>query len=171
MDWTPYIAGVGIGVLSWVAFLLSNKPLGCSTAYTRTSGMIERIFRGKKTDEKPYYQTFAPLVDWEWMLVAGVVLGAFVASVMLGGFSFEWVPTLFGDTFGYDTGLRLAVALVGGILMGLGSRWAGGGARAATGSAVPSACDIRLDCRCRLFCVGYCDSVPSLRGGAVVRRK
>jgi uncharacterized protein len=60
------------------------------------------------------------------MLVAGVVLGAFVASVMLGGFSFEWVPTLFGDTFGYDTGLRLAVALVGGILMGLGSRWAGG---------------------------------------------
>jgi uncharacterized protein len=53
MDWTPYIAGVGIGVLSWVAFLLSNKPLGCSTAYTRTSGMIERIFRGKRRTKNP----------------------------------------------------------------------------------------------------------------------
>ncbi len=126
MDWTPYIAGAGIGILSWIAFLLSNKPLGCSTAYTRTSGMIERIFRGKKTDEKLYYLMFAPIIDWEWMLVAGVFLGAFATSVVLGGFSFEWVPTLFGDTFGYDTGVRLAVALAGGILMGLGSRWAGG---------------------------------------------
>jgi len=126
MDWTPYIAGAGIGVLSWAAFLLSNKPLGCSTAFSRTSGMIERLFRGRKTDEKPYYRKFALVVDWEWMLVAGVVIGAFITSVIVGGFSFEWVPTLFGDTFGYDTGLRLAVAFAGGILMGLGSRWAGG---------------------------------------------
>ena len=126
MDWTPYIAGAGIGILSWIAFLLSNKPLGCSTAYARTSGMIERLLKGKKTTEKPYYQIFAPEIDWEWMLVAGVFFGAFGASMLLGGFSFEWVPTLFGDTFGYDTKLRLAVALAGGILMGLGSRWAGG---------------------------------------------
>ncbi|MBT8506864.1 hypothetical protein AZH53_00265 [Methanomicrobiaceae archaeon CYW5] len=126
MEWTPYIAGAGIGILSWVAFLLSNKPLGCSTAYARTSGMIERLFRGKKTEEKPYYRKFAPVVDWEWMLVAGVFLGAFAAAMLTGGFALEWVPTLFGDTFGYDTALRLAVAFAGGILMGLGSRWAGG---------------------------------------------
>lgn len=126
MDWTPYLAGAGIGCLSWAAFLLSNRPLGCSTAYARTSGMIERLFRGRRTEEKPYYQKFPPVVDWEWMLVAGVFVGAFASAVATGGFALTWVPSLFGDAFGYDMGLRLAVAFVGGILMGLGSRWAGG---------------------------------------------
>jgi uncharacterized membrane protein YedE/YeeE len=126
MDWMPYISGIGIGLLSWVAFLLSNKPIGCSTAYARTSGMIERLFRGKKTDNKPYYQKFPPVIDWEWMLVLGVVLGAFATSLITGGFRIEWVPTVFGDTFGYDPLLRWIVALIGGVLMGLGSRWAGG---------------------------------------------
>lgn len=126
MDLTPYLAGAGIGCLSWAAFLLSDRPLGCSTAYARTSGMIERLFRGRRTDDKPYYRKFRPEIDWEWMLVAGVFVGAFLAAVATGGFALTWVPSLFGDTFGYDTGLRLAVAFVGGILMGLGSRWAGG---------------------------------------------
>lgn len=126
MDLTPYLAGAGIGCLSWAAFLLSDRPLGCSTAYARTSGMIERLIRGRRTDDKPYYRKFRPEIDWEWMLVAGVFVGAFLAAVATGGFALTWVPSLFGDTFGYDTGLRLAVAFVGGILMGLGSRWAGG---------------------------------------------
>jgi len=126
MDPTPYLAGAGIGLLSWIAFLLSDKPLGCSTAYARTSGMIERLIRGRRTEDKPYYRKFRPEIDWEWMLVAGIFVGAFLAAIATGGFALTWVPPLFGDTFGYDTGLRLAVAFAGGILMGLGSRWAGG---------------------------------------------
>ena len=80
--WSPYIAGAGIGILCWFTFLLSDKPIGCSTAFTRTSGMIERIFRGSKVSEKPYYKKFTPTIDWEWMLVLGVVIGAFVSSMI-----------------------------------------------------------------------------------------
>lgn len=36
------------------------------------------------------------------------------------------VPPFFKEIFGDDAILRLAVALVGGILMGQGARWAGG---------------------------------------------
>jgi len=54
--WSPYIVGVGIGVLSWLTFLLSDKPIGCSIAFARTSGMIERLFRGSKVMDKPYYK-------------------------------------------------------------------------------------------------------------------
>ena len=39
--WSPYVAGAGIGILSWLAFLLSDKGIGCSTAFARTAGMIE----------------------------------------------------------------------------------------------------------------------------------
>lgn len=126
MDWIPYLAGAGIGILSWFAFLISDKPLGCSTAYANTSGMIERLFRGKKAGEKEYYKKIKLGIDWQWMLVAGIVAGAFITSIIIGGFSLEWVPSAFGDHFGYDPALRWIVAIIGGILMGLGARWAGG---------------------------------------------
>ncbi|OGP90477.1 MAG: hypothetical protein A2156_16000 [Deltaproteobacteria bacterium RBG_16_48_10] len=54
-QWSPYVVGIGIGVLSWLAFLLSDKPIGCSTAFSRTSGMLERLFRGGAVAEKAYY--------------------------------------------------------------------------------------------------------------------
>ena len=124
--WSPYAVGIGIGILSWVTFVLSNKPIGCSTAFTRTSGMIEKLFRGRKVEEKPYYKQFAPEIDWEWMLVVGVVIGAFISAQLSQQFAANWVPEAWAAVFGGSPIARWIVALVGGILMGLGARWAGG---------------------------------------------
>jgi len=124
--WSPYVVGMGIGVLSWFTFLLSDRPIGCSTAYARTSGMIERLFRGKKVNEKMYYQKFAPTVDWEWMLVLGVFFGSFLSAIFSGQFRGEWVPAAWASSFGANSVARWIVALAGGILMGIGARWAGG---------------------------------------------
>jgi uncharacterized membrane protein YedE/YeeE len=124
--WSPYVVGIGIGVLSWAAFLLSDKPLGCSTAFSRTSGMIERLFRGSKVQEKLYYKKFTPAVDWEWMLVLGVFIGAFFSAKLSGQFQGDWVPTKWAATFGNTPFARWIVALIGGIVMGIGARWAGG---------------------------------------------
>ena len=57
-EWSPYAVGVGIGLLSCAAFLLSDKPIGCSTAFARTSGMLEQLFRGKKVREMAYQRSF-----------------------------------------------------------------------------------------------------------------
>ncbi len=124
--WSPYAVGAGIGLLSCLAFLLSDKPLGCSTAFARTSGMLERIFRGKRTLEKAYYQKFTPSVDWEWMLVAGLIAGAYLSSAISGDFQVLWVPDVWRAGAGDGKLLRWIVALAGGILIGFGSRWAGG---------------------------------------------
>ena len=34
-QWSPYAVGAGIGLLSCLTFLLSDKALGCSTAFAR----------------------------------------------------------------------------------------------------------------------------------------
>ncbi len=125
-QWSPYAVGIGIGVLSWVAFVLSDKPLGCSTAFTRTSGMIEKLLRGQKVHDKPYYQKFAPVVDWEWMLVIGVIVGAFLSSSLSGTRGLEWVPVRWEASVGGNAVVRWAAALLGGVIMGVGARWAGG---------------------------------------------
>ncbi len=125
-QWSPYAVGIGIGLLSCVAFLLSDKPIGCSTAFSRTSGMIEGLFRGKKVGDKAYYKKFSPSIDWEWMLVAGIFVGAFISAMLSGEFRAEWVPAKWSSIFGNSAFLRWGGALVGGIVMGVGARWAGG---------------------------------------------
>ena len=125
-QWSPYIVGIGIGILSWIAFVLSDKPLGCSTAYARSSGMIERILRGDKVLEKPYYQKFAPVVDWEWMLVIGIVIGAFISAKVSGQFQLQWIPEAWATGFGSSVFFRIIISLIGGIVLGFGARWAGG---------------------------------------------
>jgi uncharacterized membrane protein YedE/YeeE len=124
--WSPYAVGAGIGVLSWFAFLLSNKPIGCSTAFARSSGMLERLVRGQLVNEKEYYVKFPAEIDWEWMLVVGVVIGAFLSALLSGQLAVEWVPGRWAAAFGHTPLARWVTALAGGFLMGLGSRWAGG---------------------------------------------
>jgi len=124
--WSPYAVGVGIGVLSWLTFLLSNKPLGCSTAFVRSAGLVERWFRGRKVDEKPYYQQFKPQIDWEWMLVCGVLVGALASSLLSGQFQWAWVPAKWAAEVGTGAAGRWVVALAGGFCVGFGARWAGG---------------------------------------------
>jgi len=124
--WSPYIVGIGVGLLNCLAFILSDKYIGCSTAFARTSGMIEKAFPGSKINEKPYYKKFGPVVEWEWMLVLGVIGGAFISAKLSGQFQLLWVLPLWATAFGESALRRFIGALIGGILMGLGARWAGG---------------------------------------------
>jgi uncharacterized protein len=124
--WSPYAVGFGIGLLSCLTFLLSDKPIGCSTAYSRTAGMIERLFRGSKVLEKTYYKKFSPSIDWEWMLVLGIFMGAFISAKLSGQFRFAWIPARWADAFGGGVFIRWVAAFIGGIFLQFGARWAGG---------------------------------------------
>lgn len=125
-QWSPYLVGIGIGILSCFAFLLSDKPLACSTTFTRTSGMIEKLFKGKKTEENPYYKRFPPVIEWQWMLVLGVFIGAFFSAKLSGQFHYSWVPSQWEALAGNTPFIRWGTALIGGMIMGMGARWADG---------------------------------------------
>jgi uncharacterized membrane protein YedE/YeeE len=125
-QWSPYAVGIGIGILSWITFLISDKPIGASSAYARTSGMIEKLFRGQKTEEKPYYQKYAPTIDWGWMLVLGIILGAFLSAQLSDSFELKMLPFGWVQHFGNTPFLRWFTALAGGFFLGFGARWAGG---------------------------------------------
>jgi uncharacterized protein len=124
--WSPYVVGALIGVLSWAAFLLSDKPLGVSGAYARTAGLVEEKLEGPQIRQLKYYQEYVPQIDWEWMLVIGIFIGAFFSAALSGSFSIEAVPVLWQEHFDASWLLRWAVALAGGFLLGLGARWADG---------------------------------------------
>jgi len=124
--WSPYAAGVMIGLLNCIAILISDSYIGCSTAFTTSSGMLEKLIAGPSTGQKPYYKKFPLEINWGLMLVAGVAVGAFISALLSGSLQFACVPDLWAKTFGHSVVLRFAAAFFGGILVAFGARWAGG---------------------------------------------
>ncbi|MBN1983216.1 MAG: YeeE/YedE family protein [Chitinivibrionales bacterium] len=125
--WSAYIVGAGIGVLSWISFLLLDKPIGCSSAFSRSAAMILALFRGRnRIETHAYYKKFPPSIDWEWMLVAGIVLGSALSSLLSASFEWRFVSAVWKENFGDSAVLKTAIAFIGGIIMGFGARWAGG---------------------------------------------
>jgi hypothetical protein len=124
-QWSPYIAGGLVGLLSWFA-ILTVKPLGVSTTFARTAAMIERIFAPGHVGQLPYFTKYGPKIDWQWMLVLGILLGAFASSRLSGQFGTRFVPPMWTERFGTGKFKRWIVAFIGGILLMFGARMAGG---------------------------------------------
>ena len=126
-NWSPYASGIGIGILSWLSFLISGKPIATSTTFARAGGMIENLITGGKAEQRPYFKKIKLALNWQWMLVVGVVLGSFLSAIISGDFQIGvWVPSLWASAFGDSVLLRVLVAVAGGIILGFGARFAGG---------------------------------------------
>lgn len=125
--WSPYLAGAAIGLLSMLTFYFSNKPLGASTAYARVAGLVGQAVAPRHTRSLPFYcEKKEPQVDWQVMLVTGVIGGSFLAAWTGGELTGRWLPPMWVAHFGGSIWLRLVVAFAGGVLMALGARVAGG---------------------------------------------
>jgi uncharacterized protein len=124
--WSPYLVGALIGLLSMATFYFSNKPLSVSTAYARLAGMVGNLFSKGHTGNLKFYQDTKPKVEWQVMLVLGMLLGAVIAAATGGEIAAAWVPALWESRFGPGVALRLGVAFLGGVLLAYGARLAGG---------------------------------------------
>lgn len=124
--WSPYLVGALIGLLSMATFYFSNKPLSVSTAYARLAGLVGNLFSKGHTENLKFYQDKKPKVEWQVMLVFGMLLGAYIAAVTGGEITAAWVPAMWESRFGPDVALRLGIAFLGGALLAYGARLAGG---------------------------------------------
>ena len=48
-SWSPYLVGAGIGILSWLTFYISDKPIGASSFYATVAGFIGKAVRARVT--------------------------------------------------------------------------------------------------------------------------
>lgn len=125
--WSPYLAGAGIGVLTWLTFYFSKKPVGASSAYATLAGMLGRLAAPKHTARLAYYQKNPPKLDWELCFIGATVIGAFLAAWHGGELTQRWLPPMWEARFGEDSLFwRGTIGLLGGGLMALGARMAGG---------------------------------------------
>lgn len=125
-QWSPYVVGALIGLLNIIALRISNKPISASTTYLKVSGMIRKIFQREKVQKNEYYSQKKPEVDWGVMLVIGVIIGSFLSATLSGDFQITLVPEMWASNFSPSFFPRFITALIGGIILGIGARWAGG---------------------------------------------
>jgi len=124
--WSPYAVGISIGILSWLTFFISKRPIACSTTFAKLGGMIEMLFRGDKAEQKSYYKKLQLVVDWQMMLVLGIVIGSLLSALLSSDFRWQWIPSTWESGFGSAPLPRVGTALLGGVIIGFGSRWADG---------------------------------------------
>lgn len=126
VQWSPYVAGALIGVVSWFSVVTAGQYLGVSTTFVRSIGMIESIFAPGRVATLPYFAKEKPVIDWQWMEVLGILIGAFIAAKLSSDFKKRFVPPMWEKRFGPSRLKRWAVAFFGGIILMFGARMADG---------------------------------------------
>ncbi len=124
--WSPYVAGALSGVVSILSVAVAGKYLGASTSFGSTAGMLEKLVSAERVATMDYFLLEIPAVDWQWMFVAGILLGAWLAARSDGSFRWQAVPDMWAARFGTGRGLRAAAAFGGGLVAMFGARLAGG---------------------------------------------
>lgn len=139
--WDPYLAGVLLGLLLFLTFLLTGHGLGSSGGVNRMLVALEDLVIPQHVDRTPYLAAMAggernPLDHWIVWEVFGILIGGFISGWLRGRVRRE---TRHGPRITPRT--RWAMAFIGGILMGYGARLARGctSGQALSGSAVLSA--------------------------------
>lgn len=145
----PYVAGIGLGLVLLLAFVISGRGLGASGAMMRTVVQVEKAIAPEHVNENVYLAQYgggdrSPL--WEWLAfeTLGVIVGGLLSGALAGRIRRE---TNHGPRISVRQ--RWLFALLGGALFGFGARLARGctsgvaltgGATLAAGSWITMLC-------------------------------
>lgn len=124
----PYLAGIGIGLTLVAAYALAGQGLGASGAFASVAAALTAAVVGTAQATAspavaPYLPSgvASPLSDWLVWELAGVAVGGFVSA---------WRAGRLAGTVERGAGVsrpaRLVAAVAGGVLMGVGAKFARG---------------------------------------------
>ena len=125
--WSPYAAGILIGLLQIPAFLLLETALGTSSSYVTIAAHLAALVDGgvAKMDYLAKHMYGAKNL-WQLAMVVGIVLGAFL-SMKASGVHRAAISPVWQRAVGVGSvGARAPMAFVGGFIMVLGARIADG---------------------------------------------
>jgi uncharacterized membrane protein YedE/YeeE len=112
-------AGAAIGAITLLLLWLGNQRLGVSTGYENLCALAVNA---------PYFRRSEITGSHGWRLpfLAGLVLGGALSAVLAGGWVPLWDLGMFDATFRWGPAGKLAWMFAGGVLIGFGTRMAGG---------------------------------------------
>jgi uncharacterized membrane protein YedE/YeeE len=123
----PYLGGVLLGLVLLSAFYIAGRGLGASGAVKSLTVSAVKTISPRHAENGLYYKEYLdthpgnPLRNWLIFQTLGVFAGGFLSGALSGRLKFkvEHSP-------GITSKKRLLLALIGGVLFGLGSEFGRG---------------------------------------------
>ncbi len=115
--WPWWVAGPAIGLVVVLLAAVTGKALGVSTGYGSLCGLGSRL---AFFDAREYRES------WRLWFVVGLPIGGFAAALLAGGFAPSFAYGQLDALTRGSVAAKGGLLLLGGALIGLGARWAGG---------------------------------------------
>ena len=162
--WNPYVAGIVLGTVLFLSFILTQSGLGASGGLARIVAWGTDIVAPSYVDKTPVLAKVAggvrnPLNHRLVWLIIGVAIGGFTSGVLVGRFHIE---TRKGPHVGSNR-VRWAMAITGGIIAGYGTQLARG---CTSGQALSGGATLALGSWFTMFAIfggGYLLAYPLRR--------
>ena len=112
-------AGAAIALITLALLSIGNRRLGISTGFEDVCSLVL---------SQPYFRRSAVTDGRPWRLpfLAGLVIGGFLSAVFGGGWHPSWALGMFDHVVGWSPAGKVAWMFCGGLLIGFGTRLAGG---------------------------------------------
>lgn len=125
--WSPYVAGVLLGLVGVLAVWLSDSLLGASGAFENIAGLIGKAVAPQSFDIM-YFNFIMPAgITWGVVLLIGLILGGFLGATSSRTFRFRTMDDAQWKTiFGPQLWKRWVLLFVGAIILEYGAGIAGG---------------------------------------------
>jgi hypothetical protein len=126
-EWSPYTAGVGLGLVGILAVLLTDSLLGASGAFENIAGWIGQKAAPAVFDNMYFNFVMPPGISNGVILVIGIFFGGMVGALSSGTFKLrandngQW-----NQIMGKKTWKRWLLLFVGAIILEYGAGIAGG---------------------------------------------
>jgi hypothetical protein len=130
-SWSPYVAGILLGIAGILAVLLSNSLLGASGAFENVAGLIGKAIAPSAFDNMYFNFIMPPGITWGVVLLIGVFFGGMLGAATSG--TLKWgkkdaanSDELWKKIFGPQVWKRWVLAFLGAIVLEYGAGIAGG---------------------------------------------
>ncbi len=130
-EWSPYIAGILLGIVGILAVWLSNSLLGASGAFENIAGLIGKTVAPKLFDNMYFNFIMPPGITWGVVLLVGVFFGGMIGAATSGTLKWGKKDAANSDEqwksiFGPQTWKRWVLAFVGAVILEYAAGIAGG---------------------------------------------
>ena len=130
-EWSPYAAGVLLGIVAILAVWLTNNLLGASGAFENIAGMIGKAVAPTSFNNMYFTYIMPPGITWGVVLLIGVFFGGMLGAATSGTLKWGKKDASNSDSqwkaiFGKQTWKRWLIAFVGAVVLEYAAGIAGG---------------------------------------------
>jgi len=130
-EWSPYVAGILLGIVGILAVWLSDSLLGASGAFENLAGMIGQGLNIPAFDNLYFNFIMPPGISWSLVLFIGTIFGGLIAAatsktLLWGKKNAANSDEQWKRIFGPQTWKRWLLGFIGAIILEYGAGIAGG---------------------------------------------